>query len=131
MDRAMVEVLERDCTAEQLAPFGRDAVNPARYLERYAHCPAYSNTWTRYFPLGDNVFPVLLEELRRAERYIFIEYFIIEPGVFWDSIVEILKEKKAAGVDVRVIYDDVGSLFTLPMAYARKFEAETDRKSVV
>ncbi|MCI9425385.1 MAG: cardiolipin synthase [Flavonifractor sp.] len=125
MDRAMVEVLERDCKAEQLAPFGRDAVNQARYLERYAHCPAYSNTWTRYFPLGDDVFPVLLEELRRAERYIFIEYFIIEPGVFWDSIVEILKEKKAAGVDVRVIYDDVGSLFTLPMAYARKFEAET------
>ena len=73
MDRAMVEVLERDCKAEQLAPFGRDAVNQARYLEQYAHCPAYSNTWTRYFPLGDDVFPVLLDELRRAERYIFIE----------------------------------------------------------
>ena len=125
MDRTMVEVLDQDCKAEQLAPYGRNAVNQARYLEQYAHCPAYTNTCTRYFPLGDDVFPVMLEELRRAERYIFLEYFIIEKGLFWDSIVEILKEKQAAGVDVRVIYDDVGSLFTLPMAYARKFEAET------
>lgn len=125
MDRKMVEVLDRDCKAEALLPFGRNAVNQARYLEQYAHCPVYTNTYTRYFPLGDDVFPVMLEELRRAEKYIFIEYFIIERGVFWDSIVDILKEKRAAGVDVRVLYDDVGSLFTLPMAYARKFEAET------
>mgnify|MGYP000276065914 CR=1 FL=1 len=67
----------------------------------------------------------MLEELRKAEKYIFLEYFIISPGIFWDSMVEILKEKHAAGVDVRVIYDDVGSLNTLPMNYARKFEAET------
>ena len=85
----------------------------------------YTNTWTRYFPLGDDAFPVMLEELKKAEQYIFLEYFIIAPGVFWDSIVEILQEKHAAGVDVRVIYDDVGSLNTLPMNYARKFEAET------
>ena len=125
MDRKLVEVLDQDCKAEELAPFGRDAVNQARYLERYAHCPAYTNTYTRYFPLGDGAFPAMLEELRRAERYIFIEYFIIEPGIFWNSVAEILQEKYAAGVDVRVIYDDVGSLFTLPMAYARKFEEAT------
>ena len=125
MDRTMLEQLERDYKAEQLERLGADAANQARYLERYARCPVYTNTWTRYFPLGDDAFPVMLEELKKAEKYIFLEYFIIAPGVFWDSIVEILREKHAAGVDVRVIYDDVGSLNTLPMNYAHKFEAET------
>ena len=125
MDRTMLEQLERDYKAEELRPFGADAVNQARYLEHYARCPVYTNTYTHYFPLGDDVFPAMLEELRKAEKYIFLEYFIISPGIFWDSMVEILKEKHAAGVDVRVIYDDVGSLNTLPMNYARKFEAET------
>ena len=125
MDRAMLEYLERDYKADELELFGAEEANLSRYLEQYARCPAYTNTWTQYFPLGDDVFPVMLEELRKAEKYIFLEYFIIAPGVFWDSVVEILKEKHAAGVDVRVIYDDVGSLNTLPMNYARKFEAET------
>ena len=125
MDRTMLEQLEQDYKAEQLERLGADAANQARYLERYARCPVYTNTWTRYFPLGDDAFPVMLEELKKAEKYIFLEYFIIAPGVFWDSIVEILREKHAAGVDVRVIYDDVGSLNTLPMNYAHKFEAET------
>ena len=123
--RDTLEQLERDYKAEELRPFGADAVNQARYLEHYARCPVYTNTYTHYFPLGDDVFPAMLEELRKAEKYIFLEYFIISPGIFWDSMVEILKEKHAAGVDVRVIYDDVGSLNTLPMNYARKFEAET------
>ncbi|OUN20681.1 cardiolipin synthase [Flavonifractor sp. An82] len=125
MDRTMLEQLEGDYKSHKLAAMGADAVNQARYLERYARCPVYTNTWTRYFPLGDDVFPVMLEELKKAQRYIFLEYFILAPGVFWDSVVEILKEKHAAGVDVRVIYDDVGSLGTLPADYAAKFERET------
>ena len=125
MDRTMLEQLERDYKAQTLSVLGRDAVNQARYLERYARCPVYTNTWTRYFPLGDDTFPAMLEELKKAKRYIFLEYFILAPGVFWDSIVAVLKEKHAAGVDVRVIYDDVGSLGTLPANYAVKFEEET------
>ena len=119
------ENLKADFKADDLLPLGEDAASQARYLENYAHAPAYTNTETEYFPVGDLVFPRMLEELKKAEKYIFLEYFIIAPGVFWDSIVEILREKHAAGVDVRVIYDDVGSLNTLPMNYAHKFEAET------
>ena len=125
MDRTMLEQLERDYKAPALAGLGDDAVNQARYLEQYARCPVYANTRTRYFPLGDDAFPAMLEALRAARHYIFLEYFILAPGLFWDSIVEVLKEKKAAGVDVRVIYDDVGCLATLPADYAAKFEAET------
>ncbi len=112
--------LEGDKKADALASFGRDAVNQSRYLEEYADCPLYSNTWTRYFPLGDLAFQPMLEELKRAERYIFLEYFIIEPGLFWNSILEILEEKVRQGVDVRVIYDDMGNLYTLPKNYDKQ-----------
>lgn len=127
MEQQMVAILERDCKAEQLSAYGLDAVNQSHYLEQFAHGPAYSNTQATYFPLGDDVFPRMLEELRKAERYIFIEYFIIEAGVFWDTVLEILEEKAAAGVDVRVIYDDIGSLFTLPKDYAATLEAKQIR----
>ena len=117
-------MLEGDFKAETLAGCGRDAVTQAAYLERFAHCPVYQNTAAEYFGLGDDLFPRMLEELRRAERYIFLEYFIIEEGVFWDAILAVLEEKAAAGVDVRVIYDDVGCLFKLPMHYNRTLEAK-------
>ena len=124
MDRQMASALERDCKAEELSGFGADAVNQARYLEQYAHAPAYNHTEATYFPLGDDAFPRMLEELRKAKRYIFVEYFIIEQGVFWDSILEVLEEKVREGLDVRVIYDDIGSLFTLPKDYAAQLEAK-------
>ena len=76
-------------------------------------------------------FPVItrmVEELKRAERYIFVEYFIIEEGKMWDTILDILKDKAQEGVDVRVMYDDIGSMFTLPRDYARELEARTGIK---
>lgn len=122
MDRHMKETLDRDRKAQVLADFGRDAVNQSRYLEEVAHCPLYTNTYTRYFPLGDDVFEPMLAELRRAENYIFLEYFIITPGKFWNAVLEILEEKARAGVDIRVIYDDVGCLYTIPKAYDKLLE---------
>ena len=50
----------------------------------------------------------MLEELEKAEQYIFLEYFIIQPGVFWDSVLSVLERKAAQGVEVRLIYDDMG-----------------------
>lgn len=82
--------------------------------------PAYFNTGFDYYSLGEDGFPIMLKELKKAQKYIFIEYFIIEEGEMWNSILEILKEKAASGVDVRVMYDDVGSLFTLDSFYARQ-----------
>ena len=122
MDRHMKNTLDRDRKAQELDGFGRDAVNQSRYLEEVAHCPLYTNTYTRYFPLGDDVFQPMLEELRRAENYIFLEYFIITPGKFWNAVLEILEEKVKDGVDVRLIYDDVGCLYTLPKDYDKLME---------
>ena len=83
----------------------------SRYLVRQDF-PVYGDTETKYYPVGDAGYEDLLAALESAERFIFMEYFIITPGKLWDSIVEILERKAAQGVDVRLIYDDVGCLST-------------------
>ena len=65
-----------------------------------------------FYPLGEDMYGDLISELKRAQKFIFMEYFIISGGVFWDSIVKILEEKVKEGVDVRVLYDDIGSIST-------------------
>lgn len=94
------------------------------YLVNKAGYPIYRNTDFDYYELGDVGYPVMLEEMRKAEKFIFLEYFIIEKGVMWDGMHEILKQKAGEGLDVRVMYDDMGSLFTLPEAYVRELEKE-------
>ena len=96
----------------------------ARYIQNAGDCPIYRNTSVTYFPLGDDAFPVMLEELKKAKHYIFLEYFIIHPGKFWNSILAVLEEKAKAGLDIRVVYDDVGSLSTLPANFRRSLEAK-------
>lgn len=90
-----------------------------QYLERTAGFPAYENTEIKYLESGEAKFEALLRELRRAEKYIFLEYFIIQEGVMWDSILEILRQKVAEGVEVRVMYDDMGCFLLLPKNYAK------------
>jgi len=90
----------------------------ARYIADVGGCPPALNTDVRYFPLGDDMFPVFLAELEKAEKYIFLEYFIIDEGRMWNSILEVLKRKAASGVDVRLIYDDMGCIMLLLGNYA-------------
>jgi cardiolipin synthase len=123
MDKSAL-ALREDFKADDLLPLGGDAVCQANYLEQYAAAPAYTNTECEYFPLGDTVFPRMLEELKKAEHYIFLEYFIIQPGTFWDSILAILEEKAAQGVEIRLIYDDMGCMFTLPRDYDQQLIAK-------
>lgn len=78
--------------------------------------PLLKNDTTKYYPFGEDMFAEMCEDLKKAERYIFIEYFIIQRGVFWDTLTEILTDRAAAGVDVRVMYDDVGSIATYSVA---------------
>ncbi|MCI8558120.1 MAG: cardiolipin synthase [Lachnospiraceae bacterium] len=94
------------------------------YMSQTCGFPVYRNTQASYFSLGDELFPKLLEELKKAEHFIFMEYFIVEKGRMWDSILEILEEKAAAGLDVRFLYDDLGSVSLLPPGYDRQLEAK-------
>ena len=92
------------------------------YLESSGF-PMYQNTKVEYFSLADEAFPRLLEDLRKARHYIFMEYFIVTEGVMWDSIKAILKEKAAAGVEVRFAYDDLGSVGCLPKNFRKELAA--------
>ena len=96
----------------------------ADYLLEHANAPLYKNTGIRYFPLGDYFFPVLLEELKAAKKYIFMEYFIIEEGKMFDSIVEVLEQKAAEGLDVRFAYDSLGSIFKAPVDIVKKLKSK-------
>ena len=107
---------------QQLEQENRGAANQTKYIEGYSACPVYTNTTTEYLTPGEQKFERMLEELEKAEHYIFLEYFIIEEGVMWNTILEILKDKAKQGIDVRVIYDDVGCLLTLPFEYEKKLE---------
>ena len=88
------------------------------YLTKISNSPAYVNTAVKYYPLGDNMFPDILIELEKAEKYIFLEYYIIEDGKFWSAIEEILVKKAALGLDVRVMYDDWGCALKLSPDFA-------------
>lgn len=88
-----------------------------RYLVETCGSPAYTDTETVYYPLGDDLFPALLADLERAERYIFLEYFIISEGKMFDAIVDVLARKAAEGVEVRIIYDDVGCEAGMPPTF--------------
>ena len=92
------------------------------YVARYGPWPAWQDTAARYYSSGEEMFPHLLDDLRRAEKFIFLETFIIRPGKMWDAVEAILREKAAAGVDVRVIYDDMGCLTTVPSGFVIRLE---------
>ena len=94
-----------------------------RMIQRDTGFPLRQGRETEYYPLGDDMFPRMLEELEKAEKFIFVEYLIIENGLFWNSLTEVMARKAAQGVDVRVMYDDLGSIST----YTRK-DAEALRK---
>lgn len=111
-------ILKQDETlADIIKSDESDALKQVNYLYSFGGYPVYTNTQTFYFEIGEAKFAAMLEELEKAKRFIFLEYFIIQEGKMWDTILEILERKVKEGVDVRVIYDDIGCLLTLPAKY--------------
>lgn len=94
------------------------------YVNRQSGASVYKNTTGEYLELGEVKFEKMKEELEKAKHFIFMEYFIIQEGVMWNSILEILERKVKEGVDVRVMYDDIGCLQTLPYRYNEILESK-------
>lgn len=109
--------------AEELRAVCPEYVTEADYISRISEFPPFQNTAITYCPLGEDFFLHLREELPKAEKFIFLEYFIIEKGVMWETILEILKERTAAGVEVCVMYDDFGCIQRLPLSYVKELES--------
>lgn len=91
--------------------------NLSFYLGKHMGFPIYGNTRLEYYPLGEDKFDALKRELRKAEHFIFMEYFIVEGGEMWDEVRHILEEKVAEGVEVRFMYDGMCSISKLPSDY--------------
>lgn len=107
---------------EALQMQSRENAGLAAYIHGSGKYPTYKNAQLKYFPLGEDKFKEMLIQLEKAERFIFLEYFIIERGYMWDRILEILKRKAKAGVEVRLLYDGTCSLSLLPPNYPKTME---------
>ncbi len=90
------------------------------YLQNFTRFPVCNQTQTQFYSPGEDFLEALLPDLMAAQRYIFLEYFIISEGEMWSKIVAILEERAKAGLDVRVLYDDMGCFLSLPPDFATK-----------
>ncbi len=114
-------LLEQDGQVrDELAKQDFHVLRQSDYIRNASMFPVCSNTQTQFFPTGEAFFEQLKTELEKAERYIFMEYFIVQEGVMWNSVLDILKRKASQGVDVRFMYDDMGCARTLPPKYYRR-----------
>lgn len=109
-----------ESVAKELALDDKAAGQLAYYLQNAGGYPVYRGGRSIYFKTGEEKWADMLEELKKAEEFIFLEYFIVEPGIMWDSILEILTEKAKNGVEVRFLYDGMCSLLLLPYNYPEK-----------
>lgn len=105
--------LTKDYDIETLNDSDMNVYRQAKYVNTATGSPVFFNTKTKYFSSGEKSFQEYLNDLKSAKKFIFMEYFIISEGFFLDSVLKILKEKAEKGLDVKIILDDVGSIFTL------------------
>lgn len=121
-DESQLAIPQNLETMEKLREECPGAAAMARYVHRSGCFPVYENTNLTYFPLGEDKFRQLLLELQKAEKFIFLEYFILAEGLMWGSVLKILAEKAAQGVEVRVMYDGTNEFTNLPHDYPRRLE---------
>lgn len=99
-----------------------EAYKESSYVWFNTYFPVYQRTETTYFKVGEEKYAKLIEELKKAKSFIFMEYFIVEEGEFWNSVLQILEEKVKEGVLVRFMYDDAGCVSKLNPHYKKTLE---------
>ncbi len=96
--------------------------NLARYLEKFEGMPVWADTSAKYYGETLDALSDMLQDLEKAEKFIFMEYFILEDGEAFSKIREVLERKTAQGVEVRLMYDDLGSISTTSWRYALELQ---------
>lgn len=102
---------------QSIAIKNKTALKQINYIKNVTNLPIYNHTKSEYLCTGETYFKRMCEELSKAEKFIFMEYFIIEEGIMWNTILDILVKKVSEGVEVKLIYDDLGCIQTLPKNY--------------
>lgn len=118
VQRARPYLLPSEECRQRLWDTSEGGYRQSEYIFAASYYPAWEHTSTKYFPMGVDFWESLVEDLRKAEKYIFMEYFIVEEGLMFDTIFEILVEKAKQGVDVRFMYDDIGTMNKVPPNFA-------------
>ncbi len=108
---------------EKLSDENKGVVSLMHYIQRSGCHPVYQNTSVTYFPLGEKKFEEMLKQLETAEHFIFLEYFIVDEGLMWGKILEVLARKAKLGVDVRLMYDGTCEFSVLPHDYPKRLRA--------
>lgn len=116
------ELIQDTSVTKQLEADSPETVDLVRYLNRSGTFPITSGNKVTYYPLGEDKFEAMLDDLKRAEKFIFLEYFIVDEGHMWGNILHILVEKAKQGVDMRVMYDGTCAISQLPYNYPQRLE---------
>ncbi len=117
-----IAILQDEEVLEEVEKKAPEMVAVNRYLNRSGCFPIYDQCDVKYFPSGESKFEELLKQLKEAKHFIFLEYFIIDEGVMWGKVLEILKEKAEEGVEVRVMYDGTCEFSLLPHDYPKRLK---------
>lgn len=121
-NKTNIPALKDNELLEKLEKIDKSAYLQANYICNSTNLTIYQNTYTEYLEIGEVYFSKLLEELRKAKKYIFMEYFIIEQGVMLNKILDVLESKVKEGLDVRIMYDDLGCIMKIPANYKKVLE---------
>ena len=122
MEQTMESIPQNLETMEALSKENPETAALSRYLSRTGCFPVYDHTDVTYFPLGEDKFYEMLRQLEQASHFIFLEYFIVDEGLMWGKVLELLAEKAKAGVEVRMMYDGTCEFSTLPYDYPNRLE---------
>ncbi len=112
----MIAEKQKNCLTQEDSVVSKLEYNCGQYARQSSYLynesgfPVYDGTHTTFYPNGEEFFGAVIEELQNAKKYIFIEFFILAEGKLWDRIYKVLRKKISEGVEVRIIYDDFGSL---------------------
>lgn len=109
-------------TMRRLSAESNKEIGVFRYIYEYGNYPVYGDASVRYFPIGEDKYREMIYRLESAKEFIFLEYFIIDRGEMWDTILDILVRKAKEGVEVRLLYDGTCTLSLLPKNYPQKME---------
>lgn len=123
VDSTKTSIQQEESVLEAVTAESQDMASLVHYLSRSGCFPVYDKTDVKYFPCGEAKFEELLIQLKKAKDFIFLEYFIVEEGIMWGQVLEILAQKAAEGVEVRMMYDGTCELALLPSDYPRRLKA--------
>lgn len=112
----------QDRVMEELKLKNKGLYNLASYVGKTGSFPIYKNSKVTYFPLGENKFEEMLKQMEKTEKFIYLEYFIVDEGYMWGRILKLLSDKAKQGVEIRMLYDGTCEFALLPHNYPKKLK---------